>query len=67
MSATSLDTYILIEQVRRVARVFQRNASQFIESIYTEPDSVIPLPAIKAQLCFAEVYAGIEFTTSDAV
>lgn len=65
LSIPSLDTYVLFEQDRRVARVFQRTKDQFTESIYTDLDSVIRLPVIHAQLEFAEIYAGIEFPTSE--
>ena len=58
----SLDTYILFEQTCRQARVIQRTSDGFIESIYTDANSSIPLPAIHAELHFAEIYAGIEFT-----
>ncbi len=57
----SLDTYVLFEQTCRQARVIQRTDNGFIESIYTDANSIIPLPAIKAELRFAEIYAGIEF------
>lgn len=67
LSIPSLDTYILLEQDRRAARVFQRTASQFTESIYTDADSVIPIPAISTQLQFTEVYAGIDFQAKEAV
>jgi Uma2 family endonuclease len=66
LSVPSLDAYILLEQDRRTARVFQRTANQFLESIYTDPDSVVPIPAINAQLYFSEVYAGIEFEANAA-
>ena len=65
LSIPSLDTYILLEQDRRAARAFHRTASQFTESIYTDPDTVIPLPAINAQLHFSEIYAGIDFQASE--
>lgn len=58
----SLDTYILFEQTCRQARVIQRTSDGFIESIYTDANSIIPLPSINAELHFAEIYAGIEFT-----
>ena len=67
LSIPSLDTYILLEQSRQEARVFQRTASQFTESIYTDPDTIIPLPAINAQLNFVDVYAGNEFQADEAV
>ncbi len=66
LSIPSLDTYILLEQNSYAARVIQRTADGFTESIYSDRDSVIPLPAIGAQLSLAEVYAGIEFTASSA-
>ena len=66
LSIPSLDTYILLEQNRRAARVFQRTENQFTESIYSDPDSVIPIPAINAQLQFSEIYAGIQFETIEA-
>jgi Uma2 family endonuclease len=65
LSVPSLDTYILLEQNRRFARVFQRSGNQFSESIYTDPESIIPIPAIYAQLHFAEVYAGINFESTE--
>ena len=65
LSIPSLDTYILLEQSRRAARVFQRSENQFTESIYSDPDSVIPIPVINAQLLFSEIYTGIKFETSE--
>jgi len=69
LTIPTLDTYILFEQDRREARVFQRTANEFpannfTETIYSDPNSVIAIPAIEAEIRFDELYAGIEFPES---
>ncbi len=61
LSIPSLDTLVMLEQNCCAARVIQRTADGFTESIYSDIDSVVPLPAVRAQLALAEIYAGIEF------
>lgn len=67
LSIPSLNTYVLLEQDRAAARVFQRGTDGlFCESVYCETDAVISLVAIGAELRFADLYAGITFPSPDA-
>ncbi len=43
LSIPSLDTYVMLEQNCCAARVIQRTADGFTESIYSDIDSVVPL------------------------
>ena len=61
LTIASLNTYILLEQDRATARVFERLGSEFFETMYTDPTSVIPLPSIGCTLNLSEIYAGIQF------
>ncbi len=65
LTIDSLDTYVLLEQVKHEARVFQRDGGQFRESIFSEVNSVVPLPKVGAVLDLAEIYVGIQFPMSE--
>ena len=62
LTIPSLSTYVLLEQDRAAARVYERSGDDgFAEALYVDPDSVIPLPTIGAELRFADLYAGVTF------
>lgn len=67
LSIPSLCAYVLLEQDRAAARLFQRGSDgEFFESLHCKPDSVIPLAAIEAELRFTDLYAGMMFPATDA-
>ena len=61
LTIDSLNTYILLEQDRAAARVFERIGTEFIETLFTDAISVIPLPSIVCELFLTELYSGIQF------
>jgi len=67
LTIPSLSTYVLLEQDRAAARVYQRGSDgEFSESLFREVNAVIPLPAIEAELRLADLYAGMIFPSTDA-
>ena len=63
LAIPSLATYILLEQESPAAVVYERGEQGFSARVYREPTSIIPLQEIDAELRFADVYDGVEFST----
>lgn len=57
LTASTLQTYVLLESDEPGARVYQRAEDEtFAETIYTDPADSIPLPSIDGEIRFADVY-----------
>ena len=59
----SLSVYLLVEQDFAAVVAYRRTDAGFVREVYADPDAVISLPEIGAELPLAEVYDGVEFTS----
>jgi Uma2 family endonuclease len=61
LTIPTLQTLVLFEQSRAAATVYRRAEQGFVEESYGQPDDVIPLGEIEAELPLADVFEGVEF------
>src|SRR5207253_204132 len=56
LTIPSLQVYLLVEQESPTIVAFRRTDAEFVREMYSGLDTILPLPAIGAELPLAEVY-----------
>lgn len=56
----SLKEYILVSQKKLLIEKFQRSGTDWIYTVYSEPDSIMPIESSGIKISLAEIYEGLE-------
>ena len=59
--APSIQGYLVVDQHRVCAELYNRADVGWLLQVYTDPDDVIPLEMLNSELPLAEIYRGIAF------
>ncbi len=64
LALPSVEHYLLIDSELRKVVCFRRSAAGFVREVYTEPNAVIALESIRAELPLADIYENVDLDAS---